>query len=809
MRSVLPVIERLINLRSALAALFALLGVLAPFGSARAQGTGGPPWVALDSQPAGTPARVILNTDLSGPYQTYFDVFVSGFYVTTRLGDDGRTYQDLSVPGLPSYAIPGEPRVPIVRVDLGIVTDAAGASLTEAIAFDLQTLPGYLVWPSPIPAQIHDGTPAQFVRDSTTYASSADFPPGDGVGGATRTTLGGIPASLCTAYPAHWNPATGTLSMASHSRFGFIHGGGLTTPMNLTKEHANAASAALFNWGAISSEYAIDWNQFKGAYLFVCPSAWMSELQPLIQEKKTRGYAVTVVNVPLVGETCVQLRQAIQNWYAATRPGDDHYCLLVGSAGSTPYCCDGNSQYVCDQYSQLSDKILSSVDGDREPEIFLGRLFVQGAAELKNQVTKILDYETGPQVNNDGNVLLIAHHQQNNDFDFVSYQEVVRTASYTQVTPNFITCYGTNPLVSNTDIASDIGGGVGVVAYMGHGRQGSWDQWSYASGSFTNSDASALTNGARTPVVWSIACQTADPRTGLSLASGFMKSTQGGSVAFYGAVDDTYSSIAQVLNDSLFQAVYGQGVTRHGQAIALGEHATIAADSVWGSDAVRKYMLYGDPEMVIKRHNSGGVWLPLDVLAPAILITPCPGVDCCPTCPAPVVDIHVLNASGAPVLGVKVGVWKPTMAGSDQVLDNRYSGADGWVHIPVPGVTAGMLYVGYDDGDGRAGMDSIEVQPLITGVAADSPRPLRLTAMPSVTDASTRFAFGRGLDTPARVSVFGVNGRLVRMLSAPTGAASLEWDGRDRSGRRVATGLYLVRLEAGAFRARTRIVVLR
>jgi hypothetical protein len=288
-----------------------------------------------------------------------------------------------------------------------------------------------------------------------------------------------------------------------------------------------------------------------------------------------------------------------------------------------------------------------------------------------------------------------------------------------------------------------------------------------------------------------------------------MKNTQGGSVAFYGAVDDTYSSIAQVLNDSLFQAVYGQGITRHGQAIALGEHATIAADSVWGSDAVRKYMLYGDPEMAIKRHNSGGVWLPLDVLAPAILITPCPGVDCCPTCPAPVVDIHVLNASGAPVPGVKVGVWKPTMAGSDQVLDNRYSGADGWVHIPVPGVTAGTLYVGYDDGDGRAGMDSIEVQPLITGVAADSPRPLRLTAMPSVTEGSTRFAFGRGLDTPARVSVFGVDGRLVRMLSAPTGAASLEWDGRDRSGRRVATGLYLVRLEAGASRARTRIVVLR
>jgi peptidase C25-like protein len=786
------------------ASLAALVGILAAPGLLRAQTGGGTVWVALDAQPAGTPARIVLNTDLSGPNQTYFDVFVSGFYATTRVGPDGRTYQELSVPGLPSYVIPGEPRVPIVRADLGIVTDAPGASFTEVTVFDRRDLPGYLAWPSPIPAQIHDGTPAQFVRNEATYGSALDFPSADGIGGATRGALGGIPASLCTAYPMHWNPASGILTVAAHVRYAFSHSGGLTPPMNLTMEHADAASVALLNWGEVSTEYGVNYNQFQGSYLFVCPSAWMPTLAPLIQQKKTRGFSVTVVNVPLSGETCPQLKQAIQNWYAATRPGDDHYCLLVGSTGSTPYCFDQNNQ--------LSDKVLSSVNGDGEPEIFLGRLFVASQAELQNQVKKILDYETGPQVNNDGNVLLVAHHQQDQDFDFVAYQESVRTASYAQVTPNFATCYGTNPALGNTDISNQILGGVGLVAYMGHGDRDRWLHWSFADASFTHSDAAALANGPATPVLWSIACQTGDPRLSLSLASGFMKNAQGGAVGFYGAVDQTYGPVVQVLNDSLFQAVYGRGITRHGQAIALAEHATIAADSLFGFDAVYKYLLYGDPEMAIKRHNPGGIWAPIDLLVPISIITPCPGVDCCPTCPAPVVDIQVHDASGAPVPGVKVGLWKPSMAGSDQVLENRYSGPDGWVHIPAPRITAGTLYVGFDDGDGRAGMDSIDVQPLITDAGgAEVPRsaPLRLTASPNLTSGSTRLAFGRPLDRPAWVRLFRADGRLVRELQAARGAVSLDWDGCDRNGRPVATGLYLAQLQAGATRLKTRVIVVR
>jgi hypothetical protein len=783
-------------------ALATLLTSIMCQGLALAQGAGGPLWVALDGQPAGTPARVVLNTDLSTEVQTYLDVFISGFYVSTRLGDDGRTYQDIDVPGLPSGSAPGEPRLPIVRAEIGIVTTATAAVLSDATIFDLRSFPGYQIWPSPIPAQVHGGTPSQFVRDSTTYASITDFPEGAGAGGVTRTALGGIPASLCTAYPVHWNPVGGTLSVAAHARFGFGHSGGLMTPMGLTREHAGAAADALVNWGIVSSDYAIDPFHYNGDYLIVCPSAWVATLQKFIQIKKTHGLKVTVVNVPLTGETCAQLSQAIKNWYAGTPPGDDHYALLVGAVGSTPYCPLSGGQ--------VSDKLLSSVDGDGEPEIYLGRLYVTSQAELLNQVTKIVDYETGPQVNNDANVLLVAHRQQDQDFDFWSYQEGVRKALYAQVTPNFITAYGNNPAVGNPDVTSAVNAGVGVVDYIGHGEKTQWDRWTYAAASFTRADALALANGALTPVVWSIACDTADPRVGLNLASGFMKHTSGGGVAFYGAVDPTFGPVTSVLEDSLFQAVYGRGITQHGLAISFAEHAALAADTLVGYDTVYKYLLYGDPEMSIKRHNAGGIWAPIDFITPINVIGPCPGIDCCPSCPAPSIDIQTRSAAGAPMPGVKVGIWKPTMAGTDEVFDNRYTGPDGFVHIPAPGLTAGTLYVGYDDGDGRSGIDSIDVlPPSVTGISNGRPQPLRLSARPSVTGGATRLAFGRSLGLAGRVAIFDVGGRLVRSLNVPAGAAAIDWDGRDGRGRLVGAGVYLARLVDGPARSTARLVVVR
>jgi hypothetical protein len=72
------------------------------------------------------------------------------------------------------------------------------------------------------------------------------------------------------------------------------------------------------------------------------------------------------------------------------------------------------------------------------------------------------------------------------------------------------------------------------------------------------------------------------------------------------------------------------------------------------------------------------------------------------------------------------------------------------------------------------------------------------TAGPNPFGASARIAFSLPRHEAARISVFDVTGRTVRVLLddvAPAGSRVLTWDGRDTSGNHVASGVYLVRLE--------------
>ena len=64
-----------------------------------------------------------------------------------------------------------------------------------------------------------------------------------------------------------------------------------------------------------------------------------------------------------------------------------------------------------------------------------------------------------------------------------------------------------------------------------------------------------------------------------------------------------------------------------------------------------------------------------------------------------------------------------------------------------------------------------------------------------------------------RIRVYDTAGRLTREIwdaPRPPGAAQrIEWDGKDKSGRRVRSGVYFLRFEAGPFTATRKIVVLR
>ncbi|RKZ16324.1 hypothetical protein DRQ50_06295 [bacterium] len=95
--------------------------------------------------------------------------------------------------------------------------------------------------------------------------------------------------------------------------------------------------------------------------------------------------------------------------------------------------------------------------------------------------------------------------------------------------------------------------------------------------------------------------------------------------------------------------------------------------------------------------------------------------------------------------------------------------------------------------------------PDVTGVVFGA-------AVPNPFNPSTRLEFELPRDLTVNLGIYDVSGRLVRSLARglrEQGRHRIEWDGTDRSGRPVASGVYFARLVAGSYRQTRSLVLIR
>ncbi len=102
----------------------------------------------------------------------------------------------------------------------------------------------------------------------------------------------------------------------------------------------------------------------------------------------------------------------------------------------------------------------------------------------------------------------------------------------------------------------------------------------------------------------------------------------------------------------------------------------------------------------------------------------------------------------------------------------------------------------------------------VTGAPGDAPAAAFGLAgnYPNPFNPQTTIAFALPAAGPARLAIYDVAGRLVRVLvdgSQAAGAQRAEWDGRDGLGQPAAAGVYLARLEAAGKADTQRLVLLK
>jgi predicted phosphodiesterase len=115
--------------------------------------------------------------------------------------------------------------------------------------------------------------------------------------------------------------------------------------------------------------------------------------------------------------------------------------------------------------------------------------------------------------------------------------------------------------------------------------------------------------------------------------------------------------------------------------------------------------------------------------------------------------------------------------------------------------------------DGSA-IHEISIDKSAGGEAAGVPNPplraLLLPNTPNPFNPSTTLRYELLDALPVRLTIHDLRGRRIAAFSVgpqPTGRHSLLWDGRDLAGRPVATGIYMVRLRAGAAETARKIVL--
>jgi uncharacterized repeat protein (TIGR01451 family) len=233
-----------------------------------------------------------------------------------------------------------------------------------------------------------------------------------------------------------------------------------------------------------------------------------------------------------------------------------------------------------------SDDWFTDFNGDGIADIPVGRIPVRTPAEAALVIGKITSRGT-PSGAWARNALFIADHAP--DFDFATVAKSLAgqlPASISSQTVDF----GTTSSPHSDTIAA-LNNGSLLATYVGHASTEIWSE-----SVFSSSDAMALTNGSRLPVVAMLNCLNGyfHDIFSESLAEALMKAPNGGAVAVWASSGLTLPDQQALMGSQLFTQLFNNQNLTLGQAVARAK--IVAADQ----DIRKSWILFGDPTMKLR-----------------------------------------------------------------------------------------------------------------------------------------------------------------------------------------------------------------
>jgi len=357
---------------------------------------------------------------------------------------------------------------------------------------------------------------------------------------------------------------------------------------------ANAPSS----WSATNGNS----NGSKGPadFYIVSNRSYLDAAASLKSLRDGQGIATTIIDVDdLYDEFNFGIRapEAIRSFFklAAGWKHAPSAALLLGDASIDPrdYFGFGSVDYVptklvATTYQKTaSDDWFTDFNGDGIADIPVGRIPADTPAEASLIIGKITSRGT-PSGAWSKNALFVADAPIDYDFPGVAASLVKLLPA--PMTSQIIDFSKTSS--AHSDIVNAMNSGALISTYIGHASVEMWGD-----NVFLSSDALALSNGSRLPVVFAMNCLNGyfhDVFTE-SLAEALLKAPNGGAVAVWASSTLTQPDQQAIMSRALYQQLFRTDVN-----VTLGDAVGRAKTAATDPDVRKSWILFGDPTMKLR-----------------------------------------------------------------------------------------------------------------------------------------------------------------------------------------------------------------
>jgi len=512
-----------------------------------------------------------------------YEIRVPGIFFR-RIRAQDRLFHELHAANCGLFNSPGRPGIPIFTQFLGVPRGAkAVAKLSENAGVLYK---GIVVYPTQhTPADNRESPPPPFVLDEKLYQEDRLYP--ESLVTMSEVEIRGLRVAVVQVALARTDPRRGELHLYPEIdvRVSFEDGQGkapadFIDPADRTLESESLAGVLALNHevfrvsrGAIAQARVE--REHQDLYI-VAPREFEEAAERLAEWKRDLGFATTVGYTDTIGMTAADIQGAIRTRYLLHRIS---YVLLLGDAEFIPP--NYHTHHPTDHsYRRIGTDLYYATmggAGDFMPDVAIGRIPASTLAEADLVVDKIIAYEGSPPRENSfyARALLAAYFQDDDPRDGTEDRWFARTSEEIHeffddigkgperiyrtpgdVDPRWwnngtaLPAHLRKPGFPWDGDAADISAGIHDGAFLVvHRDHASWEGWGdppYAIWNVNN-----LTNGALTPVVLSINCQSGwfDRETdeegawtaGESFAETFLLRAGGGAAAVVAATRNSRS----------------------------------------------------------------------------------------------------------------------------------------------------------------------------------------------------------------------------------------------------------------------------